>query len=811
MSLRKSTVEFLEARQLLSGSTGASTDVSITKVQFGDSHADTLTGQWIVQLGGYEGTAGSQLKKARRLLTEQDASVFVRQYLVADGLFSVRMPAGLTSQQQYDALSRLPGFVSAEPDWVQRINLTPNDPSFGSLTGLNQANDQDIDAPEAWNTTTGSMAQVVGIIDSGVNYNHPDLVQNIFLNQAEIPASRLANLTDVDGDGLITFRDLNNAVNQGVGKIQDLNSDGRISGFDVRATMNLTAGVDNGTGGWADGIDTDTNGFADDLVGWNFLSGNNDPNDVFGHGSHVAGTVGAVGNNGVGVVGVNWKVSLLPLKVGGINSSDNTISTSAATAALNYSVLMKQRGNQVRVTNNSWGGGGFNSALQSAIQSNSNNDILFVAAAGNDGTNNDSIPHYPSNYTIPNVISVANLLSSGNRSGGSNFGATTVDLGAPGTNILSTTGSGYSFFTGTSMASPHVAGVAALLLSAVPTLTVAQMRAAMFNTVDVIPSLAGFMVTGGRVNAFSALQSILLPAPGTPTLASGSDTGASSSDGITNDNTPTLEGTAPVGSTVKVFVDGNEVASVAAPAGTWSFTTGVLADGPHTVTASATSGAQSSIASAPLEFLIDTVAPTTGVGLFDSSQAPHRLNFPFSENLADTFSTSFVSLQNLITLAQIPSSNLTASYNPATNLGSYSFTGFAFGIVPSGNYRATVQPVDVAGNVQATPTQLSFQFLNGDATGDGTVNLNDFTRLAANFGQSPRIYSQGDFNYDTVVNLNDFTILAASFGLTLPPLADLPRGASVASASPGLFSNTPLDDSKGLALDVLDLSGGETI
>jgi len=811
MSVRRVTsksaiVESLETRNLLTAAANAVVaEFKTEQVSFEGQNASAISGQWIVQLGGYDGTAGSQLKKARRLLIAEDPNAFVRMYLVADGLFSVRVPSTSTVKEQYAALKNVPGFMSAEPDWVHHSDATPNDPSFSSLNGLNQGNDQDIDAPEAWNLTTGSTTQVVGIIDSGVDYNHVDLAQNIFLNQAEIPGTRLANLTDIDADGLITFRDLNNAANQGVGKIQDQNGDGRISGVDVRATLNRTAGVDNGTGGWADASDTDLNGFADDLVGWNFLSNNNDPNDVTGHGSHVAGTVGAVGNNSLGVVGVNWKVRILPLKTGGLTAGDNSISTSAATAALNYSVLMKNRGNAVRVTNNSWGGGGVSGTLQTAIQGNSNNDILFVAAAGNDGTNNDSTPHYPSNYAIPNVVSVANLTSTGARNGGSNFGAASVDLGAPGTNILSTTGGGYQFFTGTSMASPHVAGVAALMLSLSPGLTIAQMKTALFTTVDPLASLAGITVTGGRVNAAAAVASVVgFPSsPSAPDLAVGSDTGFSTVDNVTNDTTPTFSGTAGANVTVRLFADNVEVGSVVAGGdGSWAITTTPFAtNGLKVITATATNATGTSAAGQPLSITIDTVVPGAGSGAFSVSTSPHRTTFNFTEDLSTQFTLANATVTNVTTSTVVPSGDMSFTYNPTGNLVALLFPGLADGRVTSGKYAVSIQASDAAGNTMAVPYQYVFYFLGGDSDNDRDVDLNDFTRLASNFGASPRTFSQGDFSYDGSVNLDDFTILASNFGRVIPA-ADLPRAA--AGPSGGVFSNSQVIDA--VSEDVLGVA-----
>lgn len=789
----RSTLEPLEVRRLLSAA--ANELPQRVDITWNDSTSEAIAGQWIVKLGGYRGLAGSQLQKARRLLSAADENVFVRQYLVSDGLFSVRLPSTLTSEQQYAKLKEMPGFVSAEPDFIQYTDLTPNDPSFSQLSGLNQANDQDIDAPEAWNTTQGSMSQVVGIVDSGVEYNHPDLYLNIFLNQAEIPATRLANLTDIDADGLITFRDLNNAANQGVGKIQDQNADGRITGADLRATMNTTSGVDNGTGGWANGTDGDANGFVDDLVGWNFLSGNNDPNDVFGHGSHVAGTVGAVGNNSVGVVGVNWKVRLMPLKTGGINSSDNSISTSAAIAALNYAVLMKQRGNALRVTNNSWGGGGISAQLEGAIGNNANNNIMFVAAAGNDGTNNDTTPHYPSSYVGANIVAVANLTNTGARNGGSNFGVVSVDIGAPGTNILSTTGGAYQIFTGTSMASPHVAGVAALAFSVAPGATVATVKAAMLNNVDVIASLNGVVATGGRVNAQKTLAAIagFPDSPAGLDMSLGSDTGINSADDVTNDNTPTFSGTAPAGTTVTLLADDVAVGSiVAAGNGTWTITATTLADGVRTITATSTNGAGTSAPSEPVFVTVDTAAPTGSNPGFPFAVAPHRTTFNFNEDMSAALTTGMLTVTNLTTSTVLTGADLSLTFN-ALNQVQINFPTAPAGILPDGNYRVSVQATDLAGNVMPAAYVYDFFFLGADGNRDRKVDIGDFGSLASNFNRSPRNFGQGDYNYSGTVDIDDFSILATRFNVQLPAPSALPRAAGAVAAADPLFSGIEID------------------
>ncbi|MEG4634857.1 S8 family peptidase, partial [Microcoleus sp. AR_TQ3_B6] len=322
---------------------------------------------------------------------------------------------------------------------------TPNDPGYPQLWGLNNTGqsggtpDADIDAPEAWDIQTGNPNQVIGVIDSGVDYNHPDLVNNIWTNPGEIAG---------------------------------------------------------------DGIDNDNNGFIDDVRGWDFAYNDNDPMDVFGHGTHVAGTIAAKGNNSVGVTGVAWNAKIMPLKF--LNDS-NYGYTSNAVLALNYATAKG-----VKLTNNSWGGGPYSQCLYDAINTAGQQGALFIAAAGNGSQNTDITPHYPASYNLSNIISVASTtrtdaLSTVN-DGGSNYGLTSVDLGAPGAQIYSTTpGGNYDLNSGTSMASPHVTGAAALVWSQNPTWTAQQVKNQLLGTTDPIPALSGRTVSGGRLNLYNAL------------------------------------------------------------------------------------------------------------------------------------------------------------------------------------------------------------------------------------------------------------------------------------------------------------------
>ena len=336
---------------------------------------------------------------------------------------------------------------------ITPLITTPNDPDYPQLWGLNNTGesggtpDADIDAPEAWDIQTGDPNLVIGVIDSGVDYNHPDLVDNIWTNPGEIAE---------------------------------------------------------------DGIDNDSNGYIDDIRGWDFAYNDNDPSDVDGHGTHVSGTIAGKGNNGVGVTGVAWNAKIMPLKF-----LDDTGSgyTSDAILALNYATAKG-----VKLTNNSWGGGGYSQGLYDAINSAGQQGALFIASAGNDyGNNNDINPDYPASYDLPNIISVASTTRTDGLSIFSNYGPTSVDLGAPGSQIYSTTPEGnYGYKSGTSMASPHVTGGAALVWSQNPTWTAQEVKNQLLQTTDPISALSGITVSGGRLNINNALGNSTPPTPSIP-------------------------------------------------------------------------------------------------------------------------------------------------------------------------------------------------------------------------------------------------------------------------------------------------------
>lgn len=361
--------------------------------------------------------------------------------------------SNLGTLEAIERLRNMPEVEYAEPNWIYQHYATSNDPYFTTgnrLWGMYGANTTPANqfgsgAAIAWAAgKTGESNIYIGIIDEGYMFSHPDLAANAGVNPGEI-----AN----------------------------------------------------------NGVDDDRNGLIDDVYGYDFDAGDNSVFDGAGddHGTHVAGTIGAVGGNGAGVAGVVWKVKMMSAKFLGRRGG----TTANAIKAVDYFTDLKTRhGLNIVATNNSWGGGGYSSALEAAIKRANDAGILFIAAAGNSGTNNDVTASFPSNYNLPNVIAVAAIDSSGGLASFSQYGATTVDIGAPGVGIWSTVPvsskggvtSGYASYNGTSMATPHVTGAVALYKSINPTATAAQIKAAILGSATPTASLAGKVVTGGRLN-----------------------------------------------------------------------------------------------------------------------------------------------------------------------------------------------------------------------------------------------------------------------------------------------------------------------
>jgi subtilisin family serine protease len=363
-------------------------------------------------------------------------------------LYLVNLPQGMDNATGLSLYNGLAAVALAEENFIYYAVAEPDDPFYYLLWGLPK-----ISAPAAWDITTGDPSVVVlADTDTGAQYDHVDLAGNIWLNTGEI--------------------------------------------------------CDNG-------IDDDGNGYVDDCVGWNFPVGTPYPIDTNGHGTNTAGIMGAVGNNGIGVTGVNWNAQLMILRMGN-GTPEDPFRESNIIPAIDYAWYMGTLPPQLHaVINASWGGRGRSAMIEAAIQRANDADVLFVTAAGNDGTNNDVIPTYPCNYNIPNIICVANTTQSdvlypGGVVGPSNWGPNTVHLGAPGTNIYSTfPGNRYVAYYGTSQASPHVAGTAALVWSANPDLAMADVKDAILSSVDLVDALVDKVITGGRLNADGAVKSAL--------------------------------------------------------------------------------------------------------------------------------------------------------------------------------------------------------------------------------------------------------------------------------------------------------------
>ena len=440
-----------------------------------------------------------------------------------NGLYQVNLDRGTTADRALAEYRHDAHAHGAEIDQTLRVGRIPGNSRFDELWAMRNAGQDggtpgaDIHATQAWDVTTGSARTVVAVMDTGIDYDHPDLYQNVWLNQAEIPLSRLRHLVDYYHDGFISWRDLNDPRNQGVGKITDVNHDGRIDAADVLAPMVRDRyGRDTGYGGWAfpgNTRDGDT-AHPNDFVGWNFVNNTNRPFDDNGHGTHVAGTIGATGAAG-GVIGIDWRVQIMACKFLG---AEGTGGLGNFVAALDYAIA-----HGARLSNNSWAASASSQILTDAVARARARGHLLIAAAGNDAANDDVNPSYPAGLPFDNVVAVAASDRHDRLASFSNYGVNRVDLAAPGVDILSTTPNNtYAYYSGTSMATPQVTGVAALVWGQHPSWSYQQVVAQVLRSVDRVAALQGKVRTGGRLDAARAVGTSPTPAPRpTPGTTSG--------------------------------------------------------------------------------------------------------------------------------------------------------------------------------------------------------------------------------------------------------------------------------------------------
>ncbi|OFZ28513.1 MAG: subtilase [Bdellovibrionales bacterium RIFCSPHIGHO2_01_FULL_40_29] len=406
---------------------------------------ESVPGEYVVRLK--PGISMSSNK-----ILSQALGAYVKSTIPSQNIVVVKRPVFEIEKSAVKALAVNDIVEVVEPNYIYRASKTPNDPLYGQLWGLSnkgQADSEgtlgtagvDIDVEKAWDIETGNKKKIIAVIDTGVDFTHPDLIENLWTNEVE------------------------------------------------------AAGVE--------GVDDDNNGVIDDIHGYNAITNSGNASDDHGHGSHCAGTIGAKGDDAKGIVGVNWDTQIMAVKfLDGAGSG----SLEDAIKAIDYATKMG-----AHVLSNSWGGGGLSQTLLEAIQRSHAAGTIFIAAAGNDSNNNDTTDTFPANYAVENIISVAAINNVGGKASFSNYGKRTVHMGAPGVNIYSSTGGNYDSWSGTSMATPHVSGVAGLVWAHEPELTALELKARLIATVTPVAGLRGKTRTGGIVNAYNALTNTVAP------------------------------------------------------------------------------------------------------------------------------------------------------------------------------------------------------------------------------------------------------------------------------------------------------------
>jgi subtilisin family serine protease len=651
----------------------------------------------------------------------------------------------------------------------------------------------------AWDTTLGDPRVIIGITDDGNDTEHQDLYLNIWVNQNEIPATRRANLTDLNSDGYISMEELNDPVNQGAFKINDANADGRISALDLRAAMIKDGGGnDTGAGGWSDALDQGANGFVDDITGrdfWQTPAGDNDPRNDGGdtHGTHVAGIAAGRTNNGVGIAGTAGRATIMPIKFYG--SSGNTWTSTIISNAYHYGT-----DNGAKIISTSYNVDSFanDNIFRATLNYMYDHGVLHFNSAGNNSQLN------PARQKFDQSLYVVSTDSGDIKSSFSNYGWG-VDISAPGTNILSTyPNNADQTISGTSMATPNAAGVAALIWSAHPTWTREQVAAQLLAAADNIdalntPSLAG-LLGSGRANSFKGINNTIapprvksllgLPAEGATTLTKPNsftlDVGSIFDPATVNAGTfemrgDGIDGAFGTGDDVLIpmtLVFGGDNApdyklgtnrlffTIPGPMGSDTYRFSMLAtarnpfgqaldgNGDGTAGDAFTRSFTITGLTNPYRVLVDpgevvanahfgnhdVAAPKVLASSFDFASA-QSLGFSFNEDVSGSLSLADLVVTNLTTNQPVDTSGFTLAYNAGTNIATFSVNG----ILDDGNYRATLAAAGV--------TDPSGNLLDGNGNGVGGDDHN----LAY-------FFLQGDANHDRAVDLLDFNTLAANFG-----------------------------------------------
>ncbi len=417
--------------------------------------SESVPGEYLVKM---KETSGAMKLKSSQQDLSAHLGAHIKNHIKTGNLVVVQRASMETTVSAIASLKQSPLVEYVEPNYIYHISKKPTQGDYPLLWGLHNIGQRDkdgtvgkegvdIDAESAWDITTGTDEVLVAVIDTGIDYTHSDLVRNAWTNPGE-------------------------------------------TGFDS-----------NGKDKSKNGIDDDGNGYIDDLHGYNFSDPkkkNRDPMDDNGHGTHCSGTIGGNSKGYQGIIGVNWNV-----KIAGVKAFDDSGNgtTEDSILAIDYAIKIG-----AKVMSASWGGGDFSQAQQEAIERANKAGVIFIAAAGNEGSDNDKKPTYPANYPVDNIVSVAAIDNQGNMAYFSSYGAKTVHIAAPGVNIFSSVLLGHhEAWSGTSMATPHVSGVAALLASHEPNLTNLQIKQRLISTARALKGLSGQVSSGGMVNAYNAL------------------------------------------------------------------------------------------------------------------------------------------------------------------------------------------------------------------------------------------------------------------------------------------------------------------